>query len=307
MLETGLGIPYMGSKRQLAPKIVNKIMQDNPNTKFLYDLFGGGASVSLLAVQYPKLKNVFYNELNTGIVLLLKDIRVNGITDKYYEWIDRDTFMNNVKKDTLLGGICKCIWSFGNNQRGYLFGKDIENDKYLLHKIVVNQCEDSLKEFNNKFNVNINLDYEKCLFEYEESINDRRSRIRKQIRVKMPQRVDLEQLQHLERLEHLKRLQQLPKLKQLKITNLSYEQVEITTPINETIIYLDPPYKNTAGYNKTIDFNKLQEYIDSSPHKIYLSGYENTYKMIEVASYKHRSTLSSTHNNEVVEKLYCNR
>tara|TARA_R110000744_G_scaffold186712_1_gene306111 strand:- start:631 stop:783 length:153 start_codon:yes stop_codon:yes gene_type:complete len=27
-----LGIPYMGSKRKLAPKILNKIMQDNPST-----------------------------------------------------------------------------------------------------------------------------------------------------------------------------------------------------------------------------------------------------------------------------------
>jgi len=70
---------------------------------------------------------------------------------------------------------------------------------------------------------------------------------------------------------------------------------------------LDPPYKNTASYSKTIDFDKLEEYINKSPYKIYVSGYENTYDMIEVASFKHRSTLSPTANNEVEEKLYCNR
>ena len=291
----------MGSKRKLAPKILNKIMQDNPDTKYFYDLFGGGASVSLLAVQYPKLKKVFYNEFNTSIVLLLRDIRNNGVSAKYYEWIDRDTFKENVNEDTLLGGICKCFWSFGNIQKNYLFGKDIEDDKRLLHEIVVNQCKKSLKEFNNKFDVNIILDYESCLFGYEESINDRRLRIMQQVKASMPQRMDLE------RLEQLQQLQQLEQLQQLHITNLSYEQVEITTPIDETIIYLDPPYKNTASYSKTIDFDKLEEYINKSPYKIYVSGYENTYDMIEVASFKHRSTLSPTANNEVEEKLYCNR
>ena len=311
-----LGLPYRGSKRKLAPKILNKIMQDNPNTKYFYDLFGGGASVSLLAVQYPKLKKVFYNEFNTSIVLLLRDIRDNGISPKYYEWIDRDTFKENVNEDTLLGGICKCVWSFGNNQKDYLFSKDIEDDKRLLYKIVVNQCKKSLKEFNNKFDVNIILDYESCLFGYEESINDRRLRIMRQVKANMPQRMDLQRLQQSEQLERLEQLEQLQRLEQLQglqqserlhITNLSYEQVEITTPIKETIIYLDPPYKNTAGYNKTIDFDKLEEYINKSPYKIYVSEYKNTYNMIEVASFKHRSTLSPSAHNEVEEKLYSNR
>ena len=36
----GLGIPYMGSKRQIAPKIVDYILAKNPNVKYVYDLFG---------------------------------------------------------------------------------------------------------------------------------------------------------------------------------------------------------------------------------------------------------------------------
>ena len=295
----GLGMPYMGSKRKLAPKILNKIINDNPRIKNIYDLFGGGGSISMMALQYPKIENVFYNEFNTSITLLLEDIRDNGITAKYYDWIERDTFKENVDKDTLLGGICKCIWSFGNSQRCYLFGKEIEDYKRLLHKIIVNQCEKSLKEFNDKFDVNIKLEYEPCLFGYEESINSRRIRIMSKMKSSISQRIELEQLQQLQQLEQLQQLQ--------VITNLSYEEVEIKTPIDETIIYLDPPYKNTASYNKTIDFDKLKEYIENSKYTIYVSGYENTYDMFEVASYKHRSTLSATANNEVEEKLYCNR
>jgi len=39
---SGLGIPYMGSKRKLAPKIVDFILAENPQAKYVFDLFGGG-------------------------------------------------------------------------------------------------------------------------------------------------------------------------------------------------------------------------------------------------------------------------
>ena len=52
-----LGMPYMGSKRKLADKIVDVILRDNPDTE----------------------------------------------TEKYYDWIDRETFNQNKDKDTWLG------------------------------------------------------------------------------------------------------------------------------------------------------------------------------------------------------------
>ena len=39
-----LGIPYMGSKRKLAKEIVDYILLNNPNTKYVYDIFGGGGA-----------------------------------------------------------------------------------------------------------------------------------------------------------------------------------------------------------------------------------------------------------------------
>jgi len=33
-----LGMPYMGSKRKLSQKIVDEILNANPNTKFIYDI-----------------------------------------------------------------------------------------------------------------------------------------------------------------------------------------------------------------------------------------------------------------------------
>jgi len=38
----GLGMPYLGSKRRLAPKIIDFIIKENTNVKYFVDLFGGG-------------------------------------------------------------------------------------------------------------------------------------------------------------------------------------------------------------------------------------------------------------------------
>lgn len=69
----------MGSKRQLASKIVDKILELQPNTKYVYDLFSGGGAISFEFLQRPQIEKVFYNELNTGVVELLKDIQKRRI------------------------------------------------------------------------------------------------------------------------------------------------------------------------------------------------------------------------------------
>lgn len=40
-----IGIPYMGSKRKLAPDLLRYMANANPDAKHFYDLFGGGAAV----------------------------------------------------------------------------------------------------------------------------------------------------------------------------------------------------------------------------------------------------------------------
>ena len=81
-------------------------------------------TISFEALQRTKIKHVTYNELNTGIVSLLKDIQKNGVTEKYYQWIDRETFLKHKNDDDWFGGLCKCVWSFGNKQHDYLFSKE---------------------------------------------------------------------------------------------------------------------------------------------------------------------------------------
>ena len=54
--------------------------------------------------------------------------------------------------------------------------------------------------------------------------------------------IELKQLEQLEQLERLERLDLITH------TNLDYAEVKISTLPRDTIIYLDPPYKNTSEY-----------------------------------------------------------
>ena len=99
-----LGIPYMGGKRDISKEIVDYILSRNPGVKYIYDLFGGGGAISFEFLQRKKIKQVIYNELNTGICELLKDIQKNGITEKYYQWVSRDVFNKHKNDNDWFGG-----------------------------------------------------------------------------------------------------------------------------------------------------------------------------------------------------------
>jgi 16S rRNA G966 N2-methylase RsmD len=133
-----LGLPYMGSKRKIASKIVDEILDKHPNTKYVYDLFGGGGAISFEFMQRKQIKKVFYNEYDKRIVNLLKDIKQNGITNKYYKFIDRQTFLDNIGGSDWFAGYLATCWSFGNKGESYLYGKEVEKNKKLGHEYVFN-------------------------------------------------------------------------------------------------------------------------------------------------------------------------
>ena len=127
------GIPYMGSKQKIIPSLALNF----PKAENFYDLFGGGFSVSHYMLENfgHKFKHVFYNEIKSDIVELVKD----AIAGKYSydifkpEFIDRETFEREKENNAYM----RVCWSFGNNQKGYLFSKDIEPYKKSMHNAVV--------------------------------------------------------------------------------------------------------------------------------------------------------------------------
>ena len=284
-----LGIPYMGSKRKIAKPLIDYMLNSNPNAKYFYDLFGGGGAMSFEALKRKRFKKVFYNEFNEAIVNLLIKIKNDGVTPEFYEWIDRETFNKYKDGNCWKSGLIKTCWSFGNNvDKGYLFGANIEKYKMLLHNIIVNKCQKSILQFEKLTNLQIDN-----YWLNNDDLHKRRLNIMRLI-AKEKGRGDLESLQNLQQLQNL------------QISNLSYEDVKIETPINETIIYCDPPYKGTGKYQRDIDHDKFLEWVKNSPYKIYVSSYE--FDLPCVFELSHRSSLSATNNSKkVVEKLFCNQ
>lgn len=200
------GLPYMGSKDFICDKILNAL----PSADHFYDLFGGGFSVSHCSILMGKWKSVHYNEIKSDLVGLIKD----AIAGKYsYEnfkppWISREDFQKHINDPYI-----RVCWSFGNNQRGYLFGKDVEPQKRSLHNAVI---FDEFDEFASKV-----LGFSK--WPYKMSIIAKRLYVRRKFSGKQ-----------------LQRLQRLQRLQQLDMTTVSYDQVDIKP---NSIVYCDPPYK----------------------------------------------------------------
>jgi site-specific DNA-adenine methylase len=310
-------IPYMGSKRKSSRKIFNTISNFNPDGKILVDLFCGGFAIS---EEFLKRGwEVVSNDKNKHVIALLKQTVFDGLDEKKVtEFVTRERFndvlKNPSKYDDWYVGYVQCIWSFGNNQKGYLFGKDTEGIKKAGHELVINKNAKLLNGL-------IPEQYIKGIIK-QDNWKKRRIALAKVARVMgasdkklqqlqnlqpLQQLERLEQLQQLQRLERLQQLEQLERLQQLEIFNKSYD--EIVIPEN-AIVYCDPPYKETAEYKEGgFNHDKFWAWVNelSKTNKIYISEYTAPEGFKRVLEFSQRSTLqggSQKHNNQPNECLF---
>ena len=274
------GISYKGSK----DKIIHKIATLFPKADNFYDLFGGGFSVSHFMLLH-RTHHVHYNELQPGNADLIRD----AIAGRYNydafkpEWVTRDMF--NTRKATC--PYTRIIWSFGNNQRTYIFGEDIAPYKRSLHQAVVfNEFDDTAHEV---------LGFSS--FPAHLSIRGRRLVACGKIRSEA-KRIDLEQLERLQRLQQLEQLERLPE--RLTMTSLSYEQVPI---LPNSVIYCDPPYKGTTGYVTDFDHDRFWAWVRKQTVPVFVSEYSAPPDMKTVMAFRHVKTNSQT-STQSVEKVF---
>lgn len=122
------GLPFKGSKSKLAERIVALL----PPATHLYDVFAGGCAVTHAALLSGKFKEVHANDI-TDSVVLFKDA-LNGDLAKYEPERFRsrmDFFME--KDDNPFVRIC---YSFSNDQRTYLYSREIEPYKRAVHEML---------------------------------------------------------------------------------------------------------------------------------------------------------------------------
>lgn len=300
------GIPYMGSK----DKIAHSIALNFPKADHFYDLFGGGFSMThyMLINRSKHYKHFHYNEIEPSIVKLIKD----SIAGKYKydvfkpEFITREMFYKRIKEAYI-----RICWSFGNNQKDYLFSKEIEPYKHSLHNAVVfdkfNELAIKTLGFG-EWPKNVNTIYKKRLY-LRQKIEWYRVKNRLPICLhKFLPSNQLQRLQQLQQLEQLERLQRLEKLQQLPnnltMTSLDYREVQIKP---NSVVYCDIPYKGTASYLGAFNHDEFYDWAASRDFPVYISEYEikdPRFKLIYTID--KRGILSGTANNLCQEKLYCN-
>lgn len=122
------GLPYHGSKNKIADKIVALF----PNATHFYDLCAGGCAITHEALLSGKFDEVHANDI-TDSVLLFEDA-LKGNLDKYEpeRFRSREDFF--AEKDT--NPFVRIVYSFGNNQKTYLYSKEIEPYKKAVHEML---------------------------------------------------------------------------------------------------------------------------------------------------------------------------
>lgn len=120
------GLPYQGSKNKLAQRIVVLL----PPATHLYDVFAGGCAITHAALLSGKFKEVHANDI-TDSVKLFEDA-LNGKYENESRWISREDFYRLKDSDPYV----RIVWSFGNNQRDYLYSREIEPYKKAVHEML---------------------------------------------------------------------------------------------------------------------------------------------------------------------------
>lgn len=252
-----IGLPYQGSKKKISRKIVEIVKENFGTNKKVYDLLGGGGAISCEFLLQGF--NIVYNEKNTDVYEMFKH-SLNLKTEDLKKYIiSRDDFfrIRDKKEKTPEDNLKLLVNSFGNDFKSYLYSKEKSDFKYNLAVEIIEN--------------------EKNWRQYKKT-----QTYKNKLKQASNQQIQAaQQLEQLTRLQQLEVLKQLERLKQLELHNKSYKDF---SHLENTIIYLDPPYENTKKYLNE-DFNH-QEFYDwvvemSKKNVILISSYEITDKRFE--------------------------
>ena len=291
-----IGLPYIGSKKKISKKLIEIIKQNFGTDKIVYDLFGGGGAVTLEC----KLQglDVVYNDVDPIPGLMIQKILSED--REYLKTLicSREKFSQiRDKENKSVDDYLKLlINSFGNNSRSYLYSKKDSEFKYNLAKEIIENHDcftgykqtETYKKYITKNSKDIRLQQLQHVAQAERIIGGGTETLR---------------IQALECLAVLEILKVIPSL---EISNKDYKEF---SKIKDSIIYLDPPYKDTKKVYKHNDLNYEEFYNwceDMSKDNIVLiSGYDMPKDFECIFEFtKARSSLQGGTHKDKYEKLY---
>lgn len=310
----------MGSKSRVADRLALAIPDRGIDNFF--DLFAGGCAMTHKMMLSGAFSHYYANDYDGKALRLFSD----GIAGKYHDekrWISREDFFRLKDTDSYVS----CCWSFGNNQRNYIYSKKIEpykkachyaivlDDFALLKKLcpeVADACTEALQgvadthERRVKFGPAI-VNWLKAHGTAEMlDSNPLYSSCHTKKDTKTRPKGTIRDIQSLESLERLQSLESLESLERLTISVKDYREVKMKP---RSIIYCDPPYKGTAGYlaNKKagFDYAAFYDWCCRQEELVLVSEYAMPEdRFTEVWRAKSIQTLSSVRTSSVLEKLF---
>jgi site-specific DNA-adenine methylase len=292
------GLPYKGSKDKIADKICSLF----PIKENFYDLFMGGGSITHYQLLQNQYKNYYANDFNPLVVKAF-DMAIHGKFKNETRWISHEEF-DKLKNIDPYVAFC---FSFGNDLKSYAYGKEIEPYKKALHYLIVFQDESLMKE------IFPNIDF--SFVNKIKDVNERRLIVqyfmrKNQIGIDSPLKSSIEEsrlLQHSNRLECFEKLescQRLASIERLAIYNKSYDEIEIKP---NSVIYLDPPYKDTNKYeiSKDFDYEKFYSWCERQTELCFISEYSMPKDRFTcIAEIEHRSIICANENQSVIERIF---
>lgn len=301
------GVPYKGSKSQIVDRLIEAIPYKGVDN--FYDLFAGGCAVTHKMLLEGRYKHCYANDIDGRALRLFRD----GMDGKYAmetRWVSREDFHKLKDTDSYIS----CCWSFGNNQRDYLYSKDIEPYKKACHYAIIYGDFSLLSDLYPDVN-------EVCkeALRKVEGLHERRIKFRSAIReclkscsngsfASLYTSCDADRLESLERLERLQSLESLERLQSFQSYEVDYREVGIQP---NSVIYADIPYFSTNAYGKkssiTQPFNhgEFYDWCCKQKELVLISEYYMPAdRFTEVWNVKHKQSLCATKTSSVIERLF---
>ena len=253
-----IGLPYQGSKKKISKKIVEIIKQNFGTDKPVYDIFGGGGAITAECILNGL--EVHYNDLDETVTSMFQKVVSEDRDYLKTLLVSRDEFFKIREKEnkTVDDELKLLVNSFGNKRKSYLYSEEFSDIKYNL-AIEIIKKHDTFSGYKKTDT------YKKAYRPFDIG------------KVDSPQVLKrLQRLQQLEQLQQLQQLQQLERLQRLEVTNLDYK---VFSDIENSILYLDPPYQNTILDGYSIDNFDSQSFYNwayemSKKNIVLISSYE---------------------------------
>ena len=342
MSRTNYGVPYKGSKNMIAEWVVSHV----PECGTFFDVFAGGCAVTDCILRKGRAKHVVANDLDSMPVkcfemavrgdftdedrwisreefLMLKD------TDPYVRFCF--SFGNNAKNymySTTIESYKRAVH--------YVLVHDYWDDFDRLCPEVCDACRSALDGMTDRKERRINFN-RAFTNRIKELSGDnwcapivQGNPLYRTVKTKKPKRglsagedtrleniISLQSLESLERLERLQSLQSLERLERLQslerlqpsleTSNLDYRALtERILATDNSFVYCDPPYRDTAGYGE-FDYDAFLDWAleIGQKHPVLISEYAIDHDgFIEVDSKLKLASFNSYGSKTVDEKLY---